>query len=98
MHMKNSLRFLMLSTLATAVAPVFASDYTCVELELFAVDKNNIDDRESARAAMIPVEVLAELRTYIAVEIRSRWGASRSSSHLKRPVRTMTHPWYSGAP
>jgi hypothetical protein len=74
MHMKNTLRLLMLSALATAVAPVMASDYTCVELELFAVDKNNIDDRESARAAMIPVEVLTELRTYIAVEIPLEMG------------------------
>lgn len=54
-------------------APAFAEDisaqFDCVELELFTVDKENIADREDARAAMIPPEKLTELRDYIAVEI-----------------------------
>jgi len=46
-----------------------SSQFDCVELELFTVDKDSIADREDARAAMIPPEMLAELRDYIAVEI-----------------------------
>ena len=72
--MNKLMSAIVLSVLSCAMAPAVASDYTCIELELFVVDKDNIDDRESARAALIPAEVLVELRNYIAVEIPLEMG------------------------
>ena len=46
-----------------------SSQFDCVELELFTVQKDDIADRADARAALIPLEWLTELRTYIALEI-----------------------------
>jgi hypothetical protein len=46
-----------------------SSQFDCIELELFTVQKDEIADRGDARAAMIPPEKLTELREYIAVEI-----------------------------
>lgn len=68
----NRNRFITLSAAmvcAMASAQTSAQSYDCVELELFAVDKEHIDDREAARASMIPPEVLNELRQFVAIEI-----------------------------
>ncbi len=46
-----------------------SSQFDCIELELFTVQKDDIAERADARAAMIPPEHLADLRNYIALEI-----------------------------
>jgi hypothetical protein len=46
-----------------------SSQFDCIELELFAVDKDDISVKADARASMIPPEELTELRVYIASEI-----------------------------
>jgi hypothetical protein len=45
------------------------SQFDCIELELFIVQKDEVADRADTRAALIPPEKLAELRDHIAVEI-----------------------------
>lgn len=71
----NKLPTVLLATLLSLSATAaVADDYACIELQLFSVDKDNIDDRESARAALIPEDVLVELRSYIAVEIPVEMG------------------------
>lgn len=46
-----------------------SSQFDCIELESFIVQKDDIAERADARAAMIPPDKLAELRDYIALEI-----------------------------
>lgn len=53
----------------SAQAEDVSAQFDCIELELFATPKDDIADRGDARAALIPPEMLAELRAYIATEI-----------------------------
>ncbi len=46
-----------------------SSQFDCVELELFTPPKDEIADSGDARAALIPPEMLTQLRDFIAVEI-----------------------------
>lgn len=52
-----------------AQAADVSSQFDCVELELFTVDKDDITDSGEARATLIAPEMLAELRAFIASEI-----------------------------
>lgn len=64
--------YLLIATLLlvpSAQADDISSQFDCIELELFTVQKEDITDRADARAALIPPEKLTELRDYIAVEI-----------------------------
>lgn len=58
---------LLFSSSSTA-ADIY-SQFDCIELELFTVDKDDISDRGEARATMIPEKTLEDLRMYIASEI-----------------------------
>lgn len=65
-------RYWLMGTLllaASAPAEDISSQFDCIELESFIVQKDDIAERADARAAMIPPEKLAELRDYIALEI-----------------------------
>lgn len=53
----------------SAQADDVSAQFDCIELELFTVPKDDIADRGDARAALIPPEMLTELRDHIAIEI-----------------------------
>ena len=54
---------------ASAQAEDISSQFDCIELELFTAPKDDIADSGDARAALIPPEMLTQLRDYIAVAI-----------------------------
>ena len=45
-----------------------SSQFDCIELELFTVNKDDVSDAGDARATLIPEGMLADLRDYIASE------------------------------
>lgn len=54
---------------STAQAEDISSQFDCIEIELFAIDRDDISDRGEARATLISPELLTELRGFIASEI-----------------------------
>ena len=68
--MTRALLGIVVILLASSVqAEDISSQFDCIELELFTAPKDDIADRGDARAALIPPEMLTELRGYIAAEI-----------------------------
>ncbi|HEU0223858.1 MAG TPA: DUF4410 domain-containing protein [Steroidobacteraceae bacterium] len=64
-----SLAMAALLLASPAHAEDISSQFDCIELELFTVQRDDIADRGEARATLIPPEMLTELRDYIASEI-----------------------------
>lgn len=54
---------------APAQSEDISSQFDCIELELFTVNKDDVSNSGEARATLIPDETLEQLRGYIASEV-----------------------------